>query len=610
MPEQHTLSTKNDRISYLNRESRLSHVKIVFSEFLKRVLPLSISWAMFTAVTATLDAIGPAAMASIGASTAISTYIYTGYSIGGAIAAALSGYIFNKVGRKIGLLIGAGSQLLSGIFALLDVYHQSQYLLLACSIFVGFGQGIGNFIRFSAAEVVPLSFKAQAITYVMTLGLIAAIVGPLFGTVLVTAMPTEFEASFIALLSFGILNVIFLVYADVKPFAASLHVTSNVNVPIRPLTTVLRSKTFISAVSIATLSQIFMVTPMSAVQLAMTKTYGYSFAASSATIVVHMFSCYAFGPVTGYLLMNYRAEVVAALGGVFAIVSFVVLYTNTTLAGFIGGMCMVGIAWNIGYSAGSLILLKSCYDDEHDLQKQVQASNDFILMSLTAGTTFCTGLILQDYGWHAVLIFGFAVIGLLFVMIAFTIWYKDEIVRLKRKPSVAKPPSNISTAATNEADELEKLRNTAWGETTLGAQMNFLQFSENAEIELAIVAEEGSQPSSLGSNSMQSTQLVGVLSDVVPAASNAWSATDAQDTADEAEEETDRDTMDRMDRVRTRSESISLNQVRVRTASVIVERARSESVTAGIDHEGTKALKVNNDVIVIPIETTLNPLRN
>ncbi len=109
---------------------------------------------------------------------------------------------------------------------------------------------------------------------------------------------------------------------------------------------------------------------------------------------------------------------------------------------------------------------------------------------------------------------------------------------------------------------------------------------------------------------MQSTQLVGVLSDVVPAASNAWSATDAQDTADEAEEETDRDTMDRMDRVRTRSESISLNQVRVRTASVIVERARSESVTAGIDHEGTKALKVNNDVIVIPIETTLNPLRN
>ena len=126
-----------------------------------RVWPLSISWALFIAVTTTLDTIGPAAMTSIGGGRTVSTFTFTGYHIGGAIAASTSGYSFNYMGRKYGFICGASAQCIAGVMAICAMAGKSPAWLLFASVLVGFGQGMGNFLRFSAAEIVPLNWSAQ-----------------------------------------------------------------------------------------------------------------------------------------------------------------------------------------------------------------------------------------------------------------------------------------------------------------------------------------------------------------------------------------------------------------------------------------------------------------
>ena len=94
------------------------------------------------------------------------------------LAAAPMSLYMGRVGRKKGfvlaaVLLAAGGLL--GVFAMI-LQH---FILLCIAHFVMGAAFVGiNFLRFAAAEVVPLRWTSNAISYTLASGLIAAFIGP------------------------------------------------------------------------------------------------------------------------------------------------------------------------------------------------------------------------------------------------------------------------------------------------------------------------------------------------------------------------------------------------------------------------------------------------
>jgi len=169
----------------------------------------------------------------------------------------------------------------------------------------------------------------------------------------------------------------------------------------------------------------------------MTLTYFFTFKQASLVMILHIFTTFSCGPAVGHLLSKYHPITVAGIGCLFNILSYVLMLLDHSLFSFIFGMILLGCSWNLGYSAGSVMLLCTCYDDESKLQKQVQASNDTLLLSITAVMTVFAG-ILEDKkgGWIAVLYLGGAIVVLQAVIIAVVWRYKDQITPLFRDEAV------------------------------------------------------------------------------------------------------------------------------------------------------------------------------
>jgi hypothetical protein len=77
---------------------------------------------------------------------------------------------FDALGFSVGCLcqcIGSATGAIAINFKRLELIY------IAC-FFVGLGQGLGQFYRFSAVEISPDDMKSRAVTYVLSGGILAA----------------------------------------------------------------------------------------------------------------------------------------------------------------------------------------------------------------------------------------------------------------------------------------------------------------------------------------------------------------------------------------------------------------------------------------------------
>jgi MFS family permease len=444
-------------------------------QVVKRIALLSISYGLFIAVTTTLDTIGPAALSSIGAAKDVSTFTFTGYHIGAFLAAAGSSFIFKIVGRRSGFLFGAAVQVLGATAALVGIEKSSVGCLLFSSVSVGFGQGLGGFIRFCAAEIVPIGSRAKAIAYVMITGVISAILGPISGTLLVSVFPKPFMGSFAAYAFFSTTNLVVLYFSDLTPYSHS-SLANNASIPenanqgkpdLKPTSvlfgdatsristvsfsipkerdskTILTGSIFIHAVIIGVLAQITMTIPMMSMSVSMIVEYGYSLQMSSLAMLCHIVSTFAVGPLTAHLLTNYGILAAVGLSNFVNVLGFVIFAVSKAKWSFICGMSLVGMAWNLGYSAGSLLLTYACYEDEKKLQVVIQAWNDSIVYILTSVATICAGILAGTYNWPGAIVFGSSMTFIQLVHIAIC-WYHREMFVPSVRPWVGNKTKQTS----------------------------------------------------------------------------------------------------------------------------------------------------------------------
>ncbi|MFT6304383.1 MAG: putative MFS family arabinose efflux permease [Granulosicoccus sp.] len=312
------------------------------------------------------------------------------------VAIPISVYM-GRAGRRKGFLLGACIMIAGGLCAAFALSVSSFILLCLAHLILGSALIALNFFRFAAAESVPDHWKANAISFLLASGLVAALVGPLIYTHFKDALlPIPFAGAYIALAGLGLLGCIPLSLMG-KMMPKSVASTTGNNAKTQATKRdILTRPIVLLAVATAAIAQASMVILMIPTPLAM-EAFGHEGHHSADVIRWHVVAMFAPGFFTGSLITRFGSMKIISTGFVLLLAAGLVALQGTELVNFYVSLMLLGIGWNFGFIGGTYLLQSSLAENERPL---IQGINDTLLAIASSLASLSSGVLYAGFGWQ------------------------------------------------------------------------------------------------------------------------------------------------------------------------------------------------------------------
>jgi MFS family permease len=305
-------------------------------------------------------------------------------------ASLLMGRFGRKFGFTIGALLGAGA----GALALVGLIVGSFWLFTVAHLFHGAYQAFAQFYRFAAADASSAAFKSRAISYVLTGGVVAAVLGPNLVALtrdLVVSVP--FLASYAALVLLGLIATAVVAFIDIpKP------TEQRAAEPARPLSAIARQPVFLVAIAVAAIGYGVMNLAMTATPLAMA---GHDHGIQETAFVIqwHVLGMFVPSFFTGAIIARFGTPWVMLAGVALLLAHVAIALSGSEFLYYLSALTLLGIGWNFAYIGGTTLLTEAYRPSERAL---VQGLNDFIIFATVVCSSFASGALLHGVGWAGV----------------------------------------------------------------------------------------------------------------------------------------------------------------------------------------------------------------
>ena len=370
-------------------------------------LRLSVASALAGANAAVIFATEAILGASMAPSAGLATVPLSCFVVGLALGTLPIGWIARRYGRKPALLTGSLSGVLTGALATVATLVWSFPLLCLSAIFGGIYAAASQSYRFAATDGASPALQPKLISWVMTGGVLAGILGPQLVQHTMDIWPQHlFAATYVGQAIVALIAMAVLAGVEAPP--ASLQAVDQK--PGRPLGQIVSQPQFVVAAICGTVSYALMNIVMTAAPLAM-KMCGLSLSQSNLGIQWHILGMYAPSFITGSLIGRYGAKRIVALGLALEVAAALVDLHGVTVAHFWTGLILLGVGWNFGFIGASAMVVAAHRPEE---RTKVQSFNDFVIFGTMAVGSFASGQMLAGGGWSLVnmIVFPPAAIGL------------------------------------------------------------------------------------------------------------------------------------------------------------------------------------------------------
>lgn len=313
-----------------------------------------------------------------------------------------------RFGRKAGFTLGASLGVAAGLVAVLAISLQNFWLFVGANMLVGAYQGFAQYYRFAAAEAASEQFKSRAISWVMTGGVIAAVAGPGIARFTLDVGPWPYAMSYLVLAALSMIALLVI--------AALSLPTAPATGPIdraRPLMTIVRQGSFLTAVAGSAIGSAAMVLVMTATPIAM-KHGGHADAASATVIQWHMLGMFVPSFFTGGLVQRFGVLAVMGAGVAILVAHVAIALSGTEFLHFMSGLILVGLGWNFLFIGGSTLLTETYRAAERN---RIQALHDLVMLSAMSIASFSAGSMLEAWGWTVVNLTVLPLLGVVLLMI-------------------------------------------------------------------------------------------------------------------------------------------------------------------------------------------------
>ncbi|APH72970.1 MFS transporter [Aquibium oceanicum] len=324
----------------------------------------------------------------------LATAPITAYNIGVALGALPLAALVRNVGQRNAFVSGTLATALGGAIATLGLFRGEFWLFAAGLLVIGFGGASVQQYRFAAADNAPSTYKARAISTVLTGGVAMAIVGPqvvIFSRELFA--PVMFAGSFAAIIGLAAIGAVILSFLRLhdkrpKPVVAGAE-------PARPLGEILSQPRFVVALLCAIGSYALMSFVMTGAPLAMV---GCGFSPDEAALGIswHVMAMFAPSFFTGRLIARFGKENVVATGLLLLIGCGLVALSGIALWQFWTALILLGIGWNFGF-IGATAMVSECYRESE--KGKISGIHDFLLFGSVAFGSLMSGQVYNHWGW-------------------------------------------------------------------------------------------------------------------------------------------------------------------------------------------------------------------
>ncbi|HMQ30355.1 MAG TPA: MFS transporter [Chloroflexaceae bacterium] len=345
---------------------------------------------------------------------------------GAAAAAYPAGRLMQRFGRRPGLAAGFLLGLVGALIATAAIVAGSFLLFLAGLLLYGFARGITDQSRYAAADAVPLSRRARAISMVVFAGTVGAVGGPaLVGPLGLLAEGWGLPALAGPMLGGALLFaaggalVALLLRPDPRELARRLAAEEPVDLaapspvgPGRGLGEVLGEALPRLALAAMVTGQAVMVLVMSVTSLHM-HNHDHGLGNISLVIGAHTLGMFGLSVVTGGLADRLGRPATIALGALLLIGGALLAPVSLLTPWLALALFLVGLGWNLCYIGGSTLLSDALTPAERG---RVQGASDLLINLASAGGSLGSGLILARLGYGPLCLIGAALSLLPLVM--------------------------------------------------------------------------------------------------------------------------------------------------------------------------------------------------
>lgn len=360
----------------------------------RNAVVLAIGQALYGSATVIMFTTAGLIGVQIAPSKAWATLPISAFVIGTALSTIPAAMLMRAIGRRSGFMLGAFAGTVGALIGVYAIFTRNFPLFILATVLQGVYQAFAQHSRFAAADMASPAFRPKAISWVMTGGVAAGLLGTslvMFTTDLLA--PVTFAGSYAAMAVICTLAIGAMAFVDI-PRKEETVVAGEA----RPLAEILRQPRFIVAVVAATLSYGMMNLVMTAAPIAMIDC-GFTTTSAAWAIQWHVLAMYVPSFFTGQVIARFGAERVCATG--------LLILAGAATAGLLGigfgnfamNLILLGLGWNLGFIGGTT-LLTGCYRPAE--RERVQGLNDFVVFGTVAIASLTSGKLLDLFGWSSV----------------------------------------------------------------------------------------------------------------------------------------------------------------------------------------------------------------
>jgi MFS family permease len=304
-------------------------------------------------------------------------------------------------GRKLGFRTGSLFGMTGASCAAIGLQLGSFPVMCLGGLLLGYAVANMQLYRFAAVELAPSSFRAQAISYVTSGGVIAGIIGPTLARWTPDLWLPVFQASFIAVIV--IHAIVFVILGFIEfPVVKAEDATG----PQRPLLQIVTQPAYMVAaagamIAFGVMSFVMAASPLAIVQCGLDK------GEAPITIFVHVMGMFVPAFFTGHLIQRFGVFNMMTAGIALLIAGVAVALLGTTAWHFRGALGLNGVGWNFMF-VGATTLLTTTYRPAE--RGKAQAFNDFMVFGTTATASLLASMVLEVKGWAFLNYLAFALV--------------------------------------------------------------------------------------------------------------------------------------------------------------------------------------------------------
>ena len=379
---------------------------------------LALAQALYGAVTTAVVVTAGLVGSQLAPTASLATMPMSMMIIGTALTTFPISLLMRRIGRRAGFISCALIGMVGALIGLAAIVLKLFMLFLLGCLLIGVYQASASYYRFAAADTASVAFRPKAISWVMTGGILAAVIGTtmVMGTTDLFA-PITFAGTWATMAVIAFAAALLLIPLDI-PMQAEAHASTG-----RPLAEIATQPRYIVAALSAMLSYGIMVLVMTATPVAM---LGCNFTVTDSSWVIQWHALAMFVPsfFTGHLITRFGAEKIAAIGMLLLVGAAVSGLMGVRFENFAVGLILLGLGWNFGFLGGTTLLTTTYEASE---KNKAQGLNDLLVFGTTAIASLSAGSLLASYGWNAVNYAVFPMVALALVMIGWLMTHPKRL---------------------------------------------------------------------------------------------------------------------------------------------------------------------------------------